>query len=176
MIDLRQTFVLPAAIKLINFIFLSDEEKKTVYEWRTHPDIKKWMRTDGPISYNGHLEFIERLKTDKENFYWLVKNENRYIGVVYLNKIDLSEKSAYLGIYASPHLKGAGSLLMAGLKELSFGLCGLDILRLEVMELNIKAINFYEKSGFTRQGKVCGEILKEGKRYSIIRMQIMNKE
>ena len=175
MIELRQNFTLSQAT-FINFICLSEAEKEIVHQWRNHPDIRKWMRNNQIIEFSEHLDFIRRLENDNKNFYWLAKNKDLRMGVTYLNNVELSNKSAYLGIYSNPQLQGTGHIMMESIKELSFGLCGLNKLKVEVMEINQKAINFYEKSGFTQRDLDCKKIIRNGKRYNVLFMDITNNQ
>ena len=69
-------------IKLINFIDLSQDEKKMILEWRNRLDIQKWMYTQNDISLEDHLDFIDSLKTIKDKLYFLVKKDDIYIGVI----------------------------------------------------------------------------------------------
>lgn len=175
MIELRRNFVL-SQTTFINFINLNEAEKEIVRQLRNHADIKKWMRKDNIIENGEHLNFMEKLKKDGRNFYWLVKSKNLNIGVVYMNNVDLSSKSAYMGIYANPRLRKAGRIVMESLKELSFGLYGLHKLKAEVMESNHRSINFYEKSGLIQKDQVCEGIDRDGKKYNVIFMEMANKQ
>lgn len=161
---------------LINFIHLSEDEKEIVRTWRNHPGIREWMRTDKVIDSNDHLAFIERLKTDNRNFYWMVKNKNENIGVIYLNQLDSKNRNAFLGVYANPDLKGVGYKLMTALKTLSFDLGHLHSLKLEVREDNHRAINFYQKSGFKQEGLLREAIYHDGKWYDAIIMGVINED
>lgn len=175
MIDFCQNFDLPQ-VRLINFSNLSEDEKEIVRKWRNHPGIRKWMRTDKIIDSKDHLSFIERLKRDSKNFYWMVKSNNENIGVIYLNNLDSKNRNAVLGVYANPDLKGVGFKLMAALMDLSFGLGCLHSLKLEVREDNRKAINFYLKSGFKQEGLLREVIWHEGKWYNAIIMGVVNED
>ena len=93
MINLNQDFVLSKA-NLINFISLTSDDKEVVHQWRNHPDIRKWMRTDHIIEYEEHQGFIERLRNDEENYYVLVKRENQNKGVVYLTSVNSKKKTS----------------------------------------------------------------------------------
>jgi UDP-4-amino-4,6-dideoxy-N-acetyl-beta-L-altrosamine N-acetyltransferase len=175
MINLNQDFVLSEA-NLINFISLTSDDKEVVHQWRNHPDVRKWMRTDHIIEYEEHQSFIERLRNDEVNFYWLVKSENQNIGVVYLTGVNSKEKTAYSGVYANPQLRGVGQKLMSSLQELSFDLCKFSSLNLEVMELNQRAISFYKNAGFIQKDQACQSICKEGTSYKVIMMEMINNK
>ncbi len=107
-ISLRRNFEL-GGFRLINFIHLGVESEQ-VRRWRNDEGIRKWMYSDHVISKKEHLRFIEGLKKDRKNYFWRVEDQSGGIGVISLNKIDVKNKNAYLGIYANPNCpkKGAG--------------------------------------------------------------------
>ncbi len=161
---------------LINFINLSDSEREMVRLWRNNEIIMKWMYQDHLISFEEHANFINKLRDDNNNFYWLVKKTTGdYIGVISLNRIDLRNKNAYFGIYTNPEskLSGAGSLLIKSLKILAFDMVNLHTLKLEVIAGNKRAIDFYEKSGFSEEGRLKEFVLKEGNWQDVIIMGII---
>ena len=141
---------------LINFINLTDEEMEMVRSWRNNENVRKWMHANHVISRKEHLDFIERLRGDSKNFYWLLKDRlGKYIGVIYLNKENLESNSAYLGIYKNPNYKshGVGHLLMECLKKLTFDIALIPTLKLEGMNNNKHAVNFFKKQGFKKEAK-----------------------
>ena len=77
-------------IKLINFIDLTLDEKKIVLNWRNNSNIKKWMLTTQNIILQDHLNYIESLKLKKDKMYFLVKDTQKYIGVIDFINIDKS--------------------------------------------------------------------------------------
>jgi len=170
MIILKKDFEI-GDLLLINFINLNSAEKDLVRKWRNHKDVRKWMYQDHIISFEEHAVFIEKLKEENKNFYWLVKNKNgKYLGVIYLNKVDFLHKHAYLGIYSNPELKGVGKFLIQALKELAFKIAKLHTLKLEVIETNKHAIEFYKKQGFKKEGKLKEFVYKNGEWLDVIVM------
>lgn len=164
---------------LKNFINLTEEEKELVRNWRNNKDVRLWMYSDAVISPKEHFKFINRLHDDTKNYYWLVTNKKKErIGVIYLNKIDIKNKNAYLGIYTNPDckLKGRGILLIEHLKRLAFEICKLHTLKLEVIDTNKKAISFYKKSGFIEEGRLKEFVFKNGNWYDVIIMGFIKRE
>jgi len=122
------------------------------------------------------MQFIEDLKKDKGNFYWLAKYENnKYLGVISISRVDFINRHAYLGIYSNPELKGVGRLLIQALKELVFKIAKLRTLKLEVIETNEQAIKFYRKHGFKKEGHLKEFVYKEGRWLDVLVMGIVNK-
>ena len=147
-------------IILKNFLNLNAGEKEIVRNWRNDDAVREWSYYEHIISIKEHHNFIVKLAEDNRNIYWLVSRKNEYLGVISINRIDFENKSAYLGIYSNPRLKGVGSLLMKCLKEVVFDIANLHTLKLEVMEDNKKAIKFYKESGFEKEGKLIDYVIK----------------
>jgi UDP-4-amino-4,6-dideoxy-N-acetyl-beta-L-altrosamine N-acetyltransferase len=175
--NLRQNFEIEN-VNLLNYIFLNPQESELVRRWRNHESIRHWMYNESIISYDEHHNFIAKLNNDNHNFYWLVKSNHDYIGVIYLNRVDFNNRNAYLGIYANPenYAKGTGTLLVNLLINLVFKVAGLHTLKLEVLEENEKAINLYKKLGFTEEGCLKEYIFKSNNWKNVIIMGLINNE
>jgi UDP-4-amino-4,6-dideoxy-N-acetyl-beta-L-altrosamine N-acetyltransferase len=162
-------------IILKNFINLSEQEKEIVRNWRNADTVRSWSLTGHIISINEHHDFIEKLKEDNHNFYWLVKNADKYLGVIDLIQVDFNNKNAYLGIYSNPYLKGAGNLLQECLIKVTFDMACLHTLKLEVIEDNEKALKLFTRFGFEKEGELKDFVFKNGKYKNVIIMGIINK-
>jgi UDP-4-amino-4,6-dideoxy-N-acetyl-beta-L-altrosamine N-acetyltransferase len=168
-------------IVLKNFVNLTLSEKMLVLKWRNSQSVRKWCYSRHIISKEEHLQFIKNLKKDNKNFYWLVEcdfnlSDKQYIGVISLNKVDFINKHAYLGIYSNPQLKGIGKILMEALKKIAFDIMKLHTLKLEVLETNKHAIEFYKKHGFKKEGKLKEFVYKDRKWIDVIVMGIIKNE
>lgn len=132
---------------LINFSNLSEDESLMVLSWRNSELVRKYMFNKNIITQSEHKLFINKLSNDTKNVYYLIKDNrnNIYIGVIYLNNMN---KNAYLGIYKNPEIKNLGNILIKLLFDISWNYFNLDVLKLEVIEDNKKAIDFYIKFGF----------------------------
>lgn len=134
------------SLELINFTKLSLDEKKMVLEWRNYPNIKKWMYSDSDIALEDHLNFIELLKNREDKQYYLVKNNNEYIGVIDFTNINT--KATDIGLYANPELKRIGNILMKKIIDYSFNSLKVSIIYAEVFLDNDKAYSLYLRNGF----------------------------
>ena len=95
-----------------------------------------------------------------------IAKQSTFIGVVCLNQIDLSNKNAFLGIYANlvanPTANNGANLLKI-LKFIAFDELNLHILFAKVLSTNSRALRFYNKNGFVRCGKLIEAIKREDK-------------
>jgi len=163
-------------IFLKNFTNISIEEKEMVRECRNDESVRKWMYSDEIISQEEHFNFIENLQNDNKNFYWIAYKDEEFIGVISLNNINIKYKNAYLGIYSNPfcEVKNKGSLLINCLIKVAFDIVELHSLKLEVIENNKRAVDFYKKMGFEEEGLLKEFVHKEGKWLSVVIMGIIN--
>ncbi|WPM32353.1 UDP-4-amino-4,6-dideoxy-N-acetyl-beta-L-altrosamine N-acetyltransferase [Hydrogenobacter sp. T-2] len=162
---------------LKNFVNLNEEEIEMVRRWRNHPEVRRWMYTDHEISKEEHLSFIETLRHDKRNFYYLVYKVDKAVGVLSLTKVDFRNCNAYFGIYANPEEKihGAGLILEKSAISLAFDVAQLHTLKLEVIEDNERVINFHKRMGFEEEGRLKEFVFKDGRWKDVIVMGIIKK-
>ncbi len=164
-------------VLLKNFVNLNEEEIEMVRMWRNHPEVRRWMYTDHEISKEEHINFIDSLKGDNKNFYYLVYKGRKPVGVMYLNRLDPKNRNAYFGIYANPEEKihGAGLILEKSAISLAFDVAQLHTLKLEVIEDNERAINFYKRMGFEEEGRLREFVFKDGRWKDVIVMGMIKK-
>lgn len=143
----------PVESELIDFIDLSQYEQQLVLSWRNNSTIRKWMFNSAKIAWEDHLNFIESLKADQSSSYMLIKYWGQPIGVSNLTRVDKKHRSAHLGVYARPDLRGAGNILMELIIKTAFQEMQLDSLTAEVFEENVAAINLYKRFHFTVAGR-----------------------
>ena len=91
-------------VELINFTDLSKDEKEMILAWRNHSDVKRWMYNTEDILLENHLSFIETLLNKKDKLYFLVKSDEKYIGVIDFTNITTID--CEFGLYANITLKG----------------------------------------------------------------------
>ncbi|MDA7818227.1 UDP-4-amino-4,6-dideoxy-N-acetyl-beta-L-altrosamine N-acetyltransferase [Sulfurimonas sp.] len=136
------------SVVLRPFFDLSDEEKEMILIWRNDDNVRKWMHTSGLILMENHFKFIENLKNDKSNEYFLVQQNEIYLGVIYFSNINILKKTCEFGLYANISLKGVGKILLNKICEYSYESLGINTLYAEVYKKNKKAISLYERAGF----------------------------
>ena len=151
-------------VKLINFINLEYHEKVMILKWRNHPKIKSVMHNNSDIALEDHLNFIESLKKRVDKKYFLVKKHSLNIGVI--DFINITKHEAELGIYANPELRGYGTLLLSEICTYAFETLKVQVLKAEVYNTNVTAIQLYQKFNFE-------EIQSENK--EIIYMELKNE-
>ncbi len=130
---------------------------------RNSPEVAQWMYS-AHITYKGHFEFVQHLKVDKTQRYWAILRDGCIIGVGSLTR--LRHKHAYLGIYTNPkatHIAHKGQEILKIIEHIAFEELGLHSLFLEVMSTNARAIDFYNKAGFSYNGTLQDFVVSNGR-------------
>lgn len=102
-----------------NFKEINSEDLKTIFEWRNHPKIRKWMTNKQLIKWNEHLNYIESLKTNTTKEAYLCDYNNSPIGVINVLK-NTKNNEAEIGFYISPSKLNNGYGLRLGFYGVRF--------------------------------------------------------
>ena len=140
-------------VELRNYSNLDSNNSAFALNMRNHPQIKKWMYNQSSISKKEHLEFVESLKSDMSQRYFLIEWKNNIIGSINFSKIDFCN-SVEFGLYVNPFLqsKGMGRILEAAVSYYAFNELGVQKIKLKVLSDNKRAIDFYNACGFEFTG------------------------
>ena len=165
-------------MEAIHFVHCDQKIKEMILKWRNDETVRLNMFNDEIISQKEHSRFIENLLKDTHNSYWIVKNDTNWIGVISINRFDILNQHAYLGIYVNPELQGQGfgKKLIDLLTNKIFKEARLHSLKLEVISNNISAINLYKKAGFKEEGRLREFVLKEKKWHDVLIMGVTKNE
>jgi UDP-2,4-diacetamido-2,4,6-trideoxy-beta-L-altropyranose hydrolase/UDP-4-amino-4,6-dideoxy-N-acetyl-beta-L-altrosamine N-acetyltransferase len=149
MTDYKITIEDIGEVTLCNYANLNLYDKNLALNMRNHPEIKKWMSNQYDISKESHLSFIQNLKSNIEQRYFLVKQSKQVVGSINFSQID-SHNSVEFGLYTNPfeQVKGTGRILEAAASHYAFVELGVKKIKLKVFSCNVRAINFYKKNGF----------------------------
>lgn len=114
-----------------NYVVLSEEEKMLVWQWRNHPEIRKWMTNSEIIPLENHLQFIDNLKDRIDAYYWLVFKGDKPIATLNFTHINYEDNSGMPGLYLSPDElnTGEGFTFHYYYKELAYYQLGFESLK-----------------------------------------------
>jgi len=175
--DLQKSFTINNCL-IKNFTQLSDIEHQQILVVRNSREIREWMYNNQCILVQAHMKFVESLRKDDKKYYWAVYSANTLLGVIYLYNIDFCHERAFLGIYVNFHntIRRKGIMLIEILKEIAFQTLHLHTIKLEVLEDNIRAINFYMENGFALEGSLKEYAFRDGKRENVLIFGYINSK
>lgn len=101
-----------------------------------------------------------------------------FVGVLRLDRIDLQNRNAWIGLDIVPDKRGRGygkaafCIVMAYL----FDQLGLHRLSLVTLETNLVAINLYRSLGFQEEGRLREAIWRDGKFSDLLQFGLLRQE
>lgn len=134
------------------------EQKDVPYmmEWMQDPGIICNFRANfGAMTEKDVIEFVNNSFTDENKNFAIVDEHDEYMGTISLKHISDTDKNAEYAIVTRRKAHGTGMAYDAT-KEIikyAFEELGLHRVYLNVLEENERANRFYEKAGFTYEGK-----------------------
>lgn len=91
-----------------NYVALTEEESRKIWEGRNHPEIRKYMTNPEPFPFEEHAAYIERLKTRTDRMYFAVLWNGEVVASICLNPFDDDKKEGEMGKYLIPEFMGKG--------------------------------------------------------------------
>lgn len=139
---------------------LTEQELKMVLEWRNLPLVRKLMNHTEPISLDRHLQFVESLVGDQNRACYLVKEDNRFIGVIQLNEI-YNNAVRDVGMYVNPTLLNRGVGMRLGFYGAQYLFTELRFESLYFMALreNKAALNMWRVLGIKQVEASVGRLV-----------------
>jgi diamine N-acetyltransferase len=135
-------------------------------EWMHDEELMRNFRFNGTqITKESAELFIEYAQNDDVNkHYAIVSEEDEYLGTISLKNIDFKSKNAEYAIAMRKKAIGTGAALEATkqILDTAFHELGFEKVYLNVLANNKRAIRFYEKLGFVKEGEFIKHVYSNG--------------
>ncbi len=136
---------------------LEREDLPLICKWANDPEIRALTGEVTPMSRAGAEEWFERVRTDRDRVWFIValKENDRPIGEAGLLRMFPAWRTTDLSIIIGEKDawdKGYGSEAVRLLLDYAFGAMNVHRVAVGVVDFNERAIRFYEKAGFRREG------------------------
>lgn len=159
---------------MLNFKKITEEDLEIIRINRNDERINKWMHTTCNISQEDQVRWYRSL--NKNDFYFIVMNDDVPIGYASVNNIDIVNKKCTWGFYLFPNFFGNGFAPIILYKLIDF-VFSLDINRLECTVFpNNPVVKLYEKFGFKQEAFYRDYIIKDGNTFDIMGMALLKRE
>jgi diamine N-acetyltransferase len=132
---------------------------------------KNFVFTRYPYSKENIINFIKNSWNNKEDIHYAISNEdNDYIGTISLKNINYIDRNAEYAIILRKEYWGTNISKLATLRILEYGFktINLNKIYLNVLSTNIRAIKFYEKIGFVKEGIFKNHVFNDGNYIDLI--------
>lgn len=163
----------------VAFTPLAEPDLELVREWRTRPDIARWMNTPGPPSAAAQRAWFSARKDDDTSEHWMVRVDEVPVGVINLAEIDRAHRRASVGYYLGrPELVPIGALVMAYLLNHAFAREDLELRKLtgEVLGENDRVLKMHEMLGYRRVGVLRDHIHKDDGWHDVVLWELLRED
>lgn len=160
---------------------LQINDSKRMLEWMHNPDLNQFFQTDfSAVKMDAARNFISRSKTKTNNeLHLAITNySDCYMGTVSLKNIDSQHRNAEYAISLCPDAIGKGYASFATKKILDIGFNQYSLIKiyLNVVRQNIRAVKFYEKFGFIKEGEFINHIIIRDNTYDLLWYRMLLSE
>ena len=136
---------------------LEPQDLPLIRRWANDPEVRRLTGEVLPMSQAGADEFLERVRQDKERVWFVVvlKENDRVIGEVGLLRMFHPWRNTDLSIIIGDKDawgQGYGTEAILLLLDYAFGYLGFHRVSVGVVGFNERALRFYDKVGFRREG------------------------
>lgn len=134
----------------IELVRLEKENIEMLRHWRNAPEIVKNMEFQAYITSSMQEEWFEKIN-NIQHFYFLIKKDNEWLGLIHLSNIDYHKKIADAGIFISNQSYINTSIpahSSFALLNFAFGDLGLKSVYIKVNKNNTKALKYNQHLGF----------------------------
>lgn len=164
-------------IYLKNILGVNKKQKKEILNIRNSTYVHSKMYTNHKITCDEHFAWIENLKYNKKKIVFVVTNENKTLGMVSLDNINLKRKILEWSYYLTEkNIYGLGPSLEFSLIDYCINKNFFMQIGCEILETNSKIIKFHKKFFFKENKDVIKYIIKNEKKIKIVSMSLTAKE
>lgn len=163
----------------LKFRSMMREDQETIMNWRTDPEVSKYMYTDFVPSIETQYRWFESVRNDPTRRDWVINVDDEDVGLLSIVKIDQKNKRCEWAYYlASPSIrgKGVGKNVELNVHFYVFETLGLNKLSCEVFTFNDLVIKIHEKYGSKIEGTRRQHVEKNGNYHDIVEMAILKDD
>ena len=158
----------------------SMEDVEIFTEWLNDFNTTDYVGRSGSImTLEAEKKFLEEHINDEATFSIIESNTDKIIGTISLEQISHLRRIATLGVFIGDkesRNKGYGTEAIKLILDYGFNYLNLNNIKLDVLEINERAIACYKKCGFKEYGRRRECVFLDGKYYSLVNMDILCRE
>lgn len=150
-----------------------------IRNWRNSSEVSKYMYTNDLVTTDQQIKWFRKIIEDPTKKYWIIKVDDKHVGVVNLYDIDKRNKRCYWAYYladSSIRGKGLGRLIELNVLKYVFENLGLNKLCCEILSFNEIVVKIHKKYGSKIEGNFRQQIYKQGKFHDIVCMGILKED
>ena len=154
----------------VKFLCLRESDLERVMDWRMRSYITKYMNTDPKLTLDGQRRWFRRITEDDSQMHWIVRLDDRPIGLLNLMNIDRTNLHCSWGYYIAEREYRSLKLAMYlewNLYDYVFDELKLHKLCNETFVENEQVVKLHQLCGSREDGVMRQHIFKNGRFYDV---------
>ncbi|AWB67787.1 UDP-4-amino-4,6-dideoxy-N-acetyl-beta-L-altrosamine N-acetyltransferase [Saccharobesus litoralis] len=134
---------------MFEFKLMTADDLPQVLKWRTSKVVTQFMFTDIEADLHAQQQWFKRTKQDTSCCYWLIYYQEKAIGVLSINDIDVNHQSCSWGFYiGDENVRNLGGLIPPYFYNFVFSQTIIETITAEVMEHNQQVKKLHKLHGY----------------------------
>ncbi len=155
---------------------MTAEDLTLVFDWRNHPEVRRFMYTQHLITFNEHTQWFSRASTDAHRHLLIFEKNAVPMGFIQIHQVAQGGIADW-GFYVAPNSpKGTGIALGQAVLGFAFEHAKLHKLCGQVLIHNDKSIRFHLKLGFKQEGVLRQQHFDGHQFYDVVYFGILAHE
>ncbi|MBU4435071.1 MAG: GNAT family N-acetyltransferase [Alphaproteobacteria bacterium] len=164
---------------MIDLRDLRDDDEDVLFQWRSEPEVDRWMSDAAFPSHEAHAVWFKSLRTDPDMRGWLITRGGEGAGLLTLTGLlSHHRRASWNWFVGTAEARGRGVGRAAQVLGLDRAFCELGLHKVfaEVMADNDAALKAQVATGFRREGYLRGHVLKNGAPRDVVMLGILAPE
>lgn len=176
----RRRLPLGSDFRLGSLRSLAEGDAPLMLEWMHDSNVSSYLAAPfDTLGLEDCTRFIESSRVDETSIHLaIVDGDDEYIGTVSLKNVDFENGRAEYAIATRTKAHGTGAAAVAtqDILRVAFDVLGLNSVFLDVRQDNPRAIRFYEKIGFTLEGRARQAMCVDGEYVDLLWLSMLASE
>lgn len=131
---------------------MTNEDLSLVFNWRNHPEVRRFMYTQHLIAFDEHVQWFSRASVDASRYLLIFEQDAVPLGFINIHQVAHGGIADW-GFYVAPNApKGTGTAMGRTVLQFAFEQAKLHKLCGQALVYNAKSIQFHLKLGFRQEG------------------------
>lgn len=147
--------------------------------WRSLPEITKYMNTDPTPNIEAQIAWFKRQENNPNAYFWIIEIDGTPAGVSSITEINHANGTCTRGTYIAVKAKRSFETITriyATQHDFLFGTLGLNKIEIQVFKENDGVVKLNKLCGFTEEGILRQHICKHGVYYDVVNLGMLKEE
>lgn len=163
-------------MSIFQFKKLDKQYIDLVFKWRTDEEVSKFLFTNIPNNIKLHQKWFNKIVKDQNYKYWIIIFNGIPVGIINLASIDQYNFRVSAGYYiGEKEYRSLGAMPLPYIYNYVFREMKYRKIYGEVIAENKNILKIHEMHGYRKVGVYKDHILKEGKFYDVVLVELLSE-